>query len=164
MSGARPMSHSIGAGDPKARDVASLLAAAEAHARSLYPPESVHMLDVSALTAPSVRFLIARSREGVAEGCGAIVVKDDGSAELKRMYVVPQARRKGLGELILARLEAEARAMGVHVMQLETGVLQPEAIALYRRYGYHDRGPFGSYQPDPLSVFMEKRLYDQHTK
>jgi putative acetyltransferase len=43
-------------------------------------------------------------------------------------------------------------------MQLETGIKQPEAIALYRKFGYAERGPFGSYQPDPLSLFMEKRL------
>jgi putative acetyltransferase len=39
---------------------------------------------------------------------------------------------------------------------LETGVRQPEALALYRRHGYTERGPFGPYQPDPLSTFFEK--------
>jgi putative acetyltransferase len=43
-------------------------------------------------------------------------------------------------------------------MQLETGTKQPEAIALYRKFGYAERGPFGAYKPDPLSLFMEKRL------
>ena len=43
-------------------------------------------------------------------------------------------------------------------MRLETGTKQPEAIALYRKFGYVERGPFGAYKPDPLSIFMEKRL------
>jgi putative acetyltransferase len=55
-------------------------------------------------------------------------------------------------------LEREAASLGVTLMQLETGIKQPEAIALYRKFGYAERGPFGNYQPDPLSLFMEKRL------
>jgi putative acetyltransferase len=149
---------SIAAGNPTAPDVAALLAASEAHAHSLYPPTSVHMLDVGELTAPRVRFFVARSPTGMAEGCGAIVLESDGSAELKRMFVAPTARRRGLGAAILTRLEAEARQSGVRAIRLETGVLQPEAIGLYRRFGYRDRGPFGGYLPDPLSLFMEKEL------
>ena len=58
----------------------------------------------------------------------------------------------------MAALEREAAELGVTLMQLETGIKQPEAIALYREFGYTERGTFGSYQPDPLSLFMEKRL------
>jgi putative acetyltransferase len=43
-------------------------------------------------------------------------------------------------------------------MSVQTGISQPDAIALYRKFGYVERGPFGAYQPDPLSLFMEKRL------
>jgi putative acetyltransferase len=150
--------HSIAAGDPNVLDVAALLAASETHAYRLYPPESVHMLDVRDLIGPSVRFLVARTVAGVAEGCGAIVIGSDDFAEIKRMYVVPEARGKGIGSMILRRLEAEAREAGVRVIRLETGPLQPEAIGLYRRFGYRDRGPFGAYKLDPLSLFMEKKL------
>jgi len=55
-------------------------------------------------------------------------------------------------------LEREAATLGVRLMQLETGIKQPEAIALYRAFGYVERDPFGGYQPDPLSLFMQKRL------
>ena len=55
-------------------------------------------------------------------------------------------------------LEREAAQRGVTLMQLETGIKQPEAIALYRKLGYAERGPFGNYKSDPLSLFMEKRL------
>jgi GNAT superfamily N-acetyltransferase len=152
------MEHVIRPGDPQAPDVAALLASSEAHARTLYPAESVHMLDVEALTAPSVRFLIAVSARGEAEGCGAVVLEPDGSAEIKRMYVKPEARGKGVGAAILRGLELRAREEGIRVLRLETGSRQPEAIRLYRSFGYRDRGPFGEYHADAHSVFMEKRL------
>jgi putative acetyltransferase len=59
---------------------------------------------------------------------------------------------------LLAQIEATARQHAIEVLQLETGGAQPEALGLYRAAGFRDRGPFGSYQPDPLSLFMEKSL------
>ena len=127
---------------------------------ALYPPESNHFLDVTALLVPNVRFFVAR--EGVrGVGCGALVVHGAGGAsygEVKRMYVDPALRGRGLGRLILDALEAEARAESLAFLRLETGPKQPEALGLYRRAGFAERGPFGDYAPDPLSVFMEKRL------
>jgi putative acetyltransferase len=55
-------------------------------------------------------------------------------------------------------LEREAAKHGVTLMRLETGIKQTEAIALYRKHGYVERGPFGAYRLDPLSLFMEKQL------
>lgn len=154
-----PAAHRIARGDPAQPDVAALLAAAEEHAHSLYPPEGVHMLDVSELSGPRVRFLVARSSEGRAQGCGAVVFDDQGAAELKRMFVAPDARGKGLGARLLRRLEDEARQAGARVLRLETGPLQAAALALYRRHGYRERGPFGDYREDPASsLFMEKEL------
>jgi GNAT superfamily N-acetyltransferase len=152
------MEHNFETGDPDAPDVAGLLAASEAHAHALYPAESVHMLDVRELTGPSVCFVVARSSAGVAEGCGALVIGDDGCAEIKRMFVAPEARGQGLGSAILLHLEAKARAVGIRVIRLETGRRQPEAISLYHRFGYRERGPFGTYRVDPQSLFMEKHL------
>ena len=80
----------------------------------------------------------------------------DGEAELKRMFVAPEARGLKIGSQLLEALEAAAKAEGVRVIRLETGVRQPEALALYRRHGYTERGPFGAYQRDPLSTFFEK--------
>jgi putative acetyltransferase len=59
---------------------------------------------------------------------------------------------------LVARLEAELVARDVPLARLETGIHQPEALALYRRLGYVEREPFGGYALDPLSVFFEKLL------
>ena len=144
-------------GDPAEPAVARLLRMAEEYSQSLYPPESIHMLPVDELSSPSVRFVVARSGLNV-HGCGATVLQPDACAELKRMFVDPAARRRGIAARILTALEDIARAEGVRLVHLETGTGQPEAIGLYHRFGYRDRGPFGDYVDDPLSVYMDKSL------
>ena len=146
-------------GDPEEPVVARLLDRSEEHAHSLYPPESVHMLPVDELTSPSVRFLVAR-RNGTGDvlGFGALVLRPGSYAEVKRMFVDPAARRQGVGAEILRALERLARVEGIGTLRLETGTSQPEAIALYRRFGYRERGPFGEYREDPLCIYMEKFL------
>ncbi|WP_026868619.1 GNAT family N-acetyltransferase [Inquilinus limosus] len=152
------MTATIIAPEPPRQDaVLDLIRQSDALMASLYPAESNHMLDIGSLERPEVRFFVAR-REGRVVGCGAMVVGADGQAELKRMFVDPAARGLKVGRDLLTRIEDEARALGVRLIQLETGIHQPEAIGLYRRFGYRDRGPFGGYGPDPLSLFMEKEL------
>jgi putative acetyltransferase len=141
---------------PRQAEIARLLEALDAYQSALYPAESNHFLDVGALTAPNVRFIVAR-RGAAAVGCGALRI-DVGYGELKRMYVVPEARGHRLGRLILERIEEEARREGLGSLRLETGIRQPEALALYRAAGYVEREAFGEYAADPLSVFMEKIL------
>jgi putative acetyltransferase len=147
---------SIEPGDVAAADVRQLIAALDAHLADLYPPESNHGLSLAALAAPDIRFVVARLG-GSAVGCGALRL-DAGFAELKRMYVVPEARRRGIAWRLLARLEALAAANGRSLVRLETGVAQAEAIALYERAGFRRIPPFPPYRPDPLSLFMEKAL------
>src|SRR5690349_23052554 len=125
--------------------------------RSLYPAESNHLVDIDSLAQPHVHLLVARG-EGRALGCGAFVLGGDGQAEMKRVFVDPAARGRGIAGIIMEALEREAAKHGVTLMQLETGIKQLEAIALYRKCGYVERGPFGAYRPDPLSLFMEKEL------
>ncbi len=141
---------------PRQDAVRRLLDALDAYQSALYPAESNHFLDVDALSAPNVRFFVARL-DGEAVGCGALRI-DEGYGELKRMYVTPAARGHRVGRRILERIEAEARAAGLDCLRLETGIHQPEALALYRSAGYVERAAFGAYAPDPLSVFMEKIL------
>ena len=147
----------IAAETPDQADVRALLGLPDAYMGSLYPAESNHLVDVSALCAPNVRFLVARGNSGIL-GCGALVLGPLGEAEIKRMFVVPEARGLRIGRRILAALEQIARGDGVRVVRLETGVRQPEALGLYRSCGYCERGPFGDYKPDPLSAFFEKQL------
>ncbi|MFD5628621.1 MULTISPECIES: GNAT family N-acetyltransferase [unclassified Streptomyces] len=82
----------------------------------------------------------------------------DGDAELKRMYVIPEARGLGLARRILAALEADARTAGRIRMVLETGTEQPEAIALYESSGYTPCTKFGHYRDSPMSRCFAKPL------
>jgi putative acetyltransferase len=74
------------------------------------------------------------------------------------MYVVPEARGRKVGRRILLRIEEAARAAQLSCLRLETGILQVEALGLYRSAGYREIRPFGEYREDPLSVFMEKAI------
>ncbi len=82
----------------------------------------------------------------------------DGDAELKRMFVVPSARGRGLARGMLRRLEETAVRAGHTRVVLETGTEQPEAIALYRSEGYLEIRKFGLYREEPSSVCMGKAL------
>lgn len=80
------------------------------------------------------------------------------SAEVKRMYVAPGARGLGLARAMLAHLEDTARDAGAEAMVLETGLRQPEAIALYESAGYTQVPGFGFYQDAPLSRCFARSL------
>lgn len=92
-----------------------------------------------------------------AVGCGAVRHLSEDTAELMRMYVLPSARGKGIGKLLLRSLEDEARDMGVTMVVLEAGDRQHDAIGLYASHGY-DRIDGWLDDPNPHSVFMGKRL------
>ena len=79
-------------------------------------------------------------------------------AEIKRMYVRPAFQRRGLARLLLAEVERTAAEAGITRLILETGLEQPEAIAMYRAAGYDDIPAFGYYAGDPLSVHLGKVL------
>ncbi len=142
---------------PRQVEVERLLESLDAYQSALYPPDSNHFLDVDALAESNVRFFVAR-HGSKALGCGALRIDGAGYGELKRMFVAPAARGLKLGRRILDRIEEEARREGLGWLRLETGIHQPEALGLYRSAGYVERDAFGDYRPDPLSVFMEKRL------
>nr|P26945.1 RecName: Full=IAA acetyltransferase [Azospirillum brasilense]CAA40987.1 acetyl transferase [Azospirillum brasilense] len=138
--------------------VVQLIEELDRYLGDLYPAESNHLLDLQTLAKPDIRFLVAR-RSGTVVGCGAIAIDTEGGyGEVKRMFVQPTARGGQIGRRLLERIEDEARAAGLSALLLETGVYQATRIALYRKQGFADRGPFGPYGPDPLSLFMEKPL------
>jgi GNAT superfamily N-acetyltransferase len=92
--------------------------------------------------------LVARDDDGTPLGCGALRPLEPGAAELKRMYVVPAARGRGVSRLLLSGLEAEAAARGWTTLRLETGTRQPEAVGLYSSAGYRPVPAFGHYVGD----------------
>ena len=142
---------------PRQSEILRLLELSDAYAASLYPSESNHLADIAALEKAAVSFFVAR-KDGAIVGCCALVEEGAGTAEIKRMFVDPEARGLKIGGLLMDAMIARAKELALSAIRLETGIRQPEAIGLYRSYGFAEIEPFGSYRPDPLSLFMEKRL------
>jgi putative acetyltransferase len=138
-------------------EVIALIDALDAYQMPLYPLESHHGIDIEALRQPGVLFAVARDAGGRAMGCGAVVLAS-AQGELKRMYVDPACRGRGIGRALLAFLEREAVVRGCRVLALETGYLQQEAIGLYESAGFVRCGTFGDYIDDPNSVFLSKEM------
>jgi GNAT superfamily N-acetyltransferase len=106
---------------------------------------------------PAGVFLVAWE-DGVPLACGGLSRYDETTAELRRMYVSPAARGRGLGRALLEALELEARTLGYAFLRLETGNLQTAAIGLYVAAGYLPIPRYGPFANDPKSVCFEKRL------
>jgi putative acetyltransferase len=107
--------------------------------------------------ATGAAFLVARLG-GTPIGCGAVRPLAPNTAEIKRLYVVPDARGKGMGWRILLELESVALELGYNRVRLETGLKQPEAIRLYGSAGYQRIGCYGKHPGNPMSVCFEKQL------
>lgn len=97
--------------------------------------------------------------DGKAVGCGALQPTGEaGVGELKRMFVIPQFRGRGIASVVLGSLEALAVELGYTTLRLATGDRQPEAIALYEKRGYRRIEPYGKYVNDPWSLCYDKPL------
>ena len=142
---------------PNTADAVLLITELEAHLGSLYPAESRHGYSVEKLIGEGVAFFVLRDNDTPA-GCGGIQLFGVEYGELKRMYVRPRFRGLGFGKLLLNHLADYARARGVGLQRLETGIHQPAAINLYERTGFYRIPPFGPYRDDPLSLCYEKRI------
>ena len=149
---------------PDHPQVVAMLAELDAYLASLYEPEANHILDVQALLAPEIDFLVAEEQGGLI-GCGATRrmpgepdTADQRYGEIKRMFVHPAARGQRIAQRMLAQLEERLKTDGVLLALLETGRDQLEAVRLYERSGYVLRGAFGGYPDNGLSLFYEKRL------
>lgn len=126
-----------------------------------YPPEQRHGLAIEAIFQPHIHFFTA-TLDGAPVGCGGVALLD-GFAEVKRMYVRPGARGRGVAQAIIARLAAVAGEHGYSVLRLETGTVQHAALRFYRREGFARCGAFGDYARMPetaimTSLFMEKAI------
>jgi putative acetyltransferase len=147
------------------------------HAES--PPDKVYALDLSGLRAPEITFLTAWRRapvdssdaalpsdEGELVATGALkelaptTATEGGHGELKSMRTAARHLRQGAAQAILTELLAIARQRGYARVSLETGstpAFEP-AIAMYRRFGFVECGPFAGYREDPFSRFMALQI------
>lgn len=103
-------------------------------------------------------FLIARDPDGHATGCGALRPLGDGTAEIKRMYVIPRARGTGVATRILRALEDHARRREISTLVLATGTRQPDAIRFYKREGYQPSDGYGPYVGEPMAKCFTLQL------
>jgi putative acetyltransferase len=145
--------------DPLSEEALFLLREAALEARRLYSDSidpATPMPTNQPLRSGDI-YLIAFLDENPV-GCGALRKLDDRNAEVRRMYVLAQARRIGIARAVLVRLERAASDLGYKTLLLETGNRQQPARSLYHSYGFTRIPPFGAYANDPTSVCYSKRV------
>jgi putative acetyltransferase len=146
--------------EPRTNDDPELRALVAAQQRELAEAEAcAGGIDGGYALHDDVRFLALRDGDAVV-AVGAIQAVDGGTAEIKRMYVVPAARGKGYGRAMLAALEQDAAARGHTRARLETGSYLPVALGLYRSAGYRAIPAYGEYAGNPDSRCFEKDPID----
>lgn len=140
---------------PARIDVQQLLGEHLADMFATSPAESVHALDVAALSGPGIAFWTAREDSELL-GCAALKELLPGQGELKSMRTAAHARGRGIATLLLTHILAEARRSGYERLYLETGTQEffEPARRLYHRHGFTVCPPFADYVLDPHSVFM----------
>jgi GNAT superfamily N-acetyltransferase len=145
-------------------DVQGLVAEVQAEYVTRYGGPDAAPIDATMFDDPDGAFFVGYL-DGVPVAMGGWRTRPDvlrlgrgPCAEIKRMYVAPSGRRRGIARTMLAHLEDTARAAGAAAMILETGIEQPEAIALYESSGYEPVEKFGHYAWSPKSRCYGKRL------
>lgn len=135
--------------------VQTLLAHHFATARAETAPGSAHALNFSELKSPNVHFWSAWDEDCVI-AIGALKRLSESHGEVKSMHTEQSQRRKGAGSAMLRHIIEKAREMGMSRLSLETGSWPYfiPAREFYKRHGFVECAPFGSYVPDPNSVFM----------
>lgn len=138
----------------------ALIGQLNAELGAAYPePGANHFGLDPAEVAPGRGAFLVVYRDGAPVGCGAVRTLDGETGELKRMYVSPAARGTGIGRRLVDALEAEARALGLRRLVLETGTRQQAALALYRATGFVPIPLYGEYLNSPeTSVCLGKEL------
>jgi GNAT superfamily N-acetyltransferase len=141
-------------------DAVALCAAQQAEMLALYDGEADigPTRDAAMFVPPRGVFVLIRDDDGIAVACGGVTRFDDSRGELKRMYVVPAARGRGLGRVLLDELERHARRLDFAALVLETGDRQEAALALYRKSGYARIPCYPPYDSRDLSRCFEKEL------
>jgi GNAT superfamily N-acetyltransferase len=141
-------------------DAARLIAALNAELTATFPePGATHFSLSDAQVERGDGAFVLAWLDGVAVGCGAVRRRDESTAELKRMYVEPSHRGRGIGRALVEALEGEARLLGIRKIVLETGTRLAPALRLYEGMGYERIPLFGEYHSSPdTSVCFGKTL------
>lgn len=123
------------------------------------PPESVHALDLSALSHADITFWAVWKNNELA-GCGALKELDNSQGEIKSMRTTKKFLRQGVAKLLLEHMIDQASTRGYQTLNLETGTMDAflPAQKLYRQLGFEICPPFADYQEDPYSTFMTKNI------
>ena len=145
--------------DPRRPDVHLLIEELDAEMAQLSIGDDCTLSSVEALSQDYVQFLVARDH-GHPIACGALVIKDIDWAEIKRMYVRPVVRGKGLARAVLDNLLTMARRRDLRTVRLETNQRATAALGLYRSAGFLPFDAFEAHQADagPDAVFLELTL------
>lgn len=144
--------------DPRHPDVREILFSGHTAMQGLFPAKRQTQFSVELLLADGVHVIVARA-EGRAVGCCALLLGGT-FAELKKLYVVPEARRQGAADQLVAHAEAFAKDAGFVQLKLETGVTLSAAHRLYARRGFTRCGAFSNHVASSESLFLTKRLTD----
>jgi putative acetyltransferase len=145
--------------DPQGEVARGLLRQAAIDVRPLYFNNSEAVLSLPGNVPLGARDVyVAAWLDAVPVACGAIREVDQVTAEVQRMYVHRDYRRRNLGRTVLIHLESEAKRLGYTCLLLETGDRQLPAMRLYEAYGFRRVPPFGGYVDDPTSVCYELHL------
>jgi GNAT superfamily N-acetyltransferase len=140
--------------DPVARELVDRV---QAEYTVRYGGPDAAAVDPAEFLPPTGLFLVAEV-DGVPAGCGAWRALPSGSAEIKRVYVEPGFRRRGIAQLVVTALEDGAAAAGHPEVVLNSGREQPEALTLYAQLGYRPVPGYGVYACAPGAVFLGKAL------
>jgi putative acetyltransferase len=145
--------------DPLGEIATSLLRDAAAEVRPLYGQASAEPMAAPTNDPLGARDLyVAAFIDSSSVACGALRELDRTTAEVRRMYVRPEHRRKRVGDAILAHLVASARELGYERIVVETGNRQGPATALYRHHGFRPIAPFGEHVKDVTSLCYELHI------
>ncbi|MHC5232088.1 GNAT family N-acetyltransferase [Brucella sp. LJL56] len=149
---------------PLQDDVRALVDGLNIHLLPLSPLEFQFKMTVEQMAGADTTVFVARDEDGMAVGCGALKMHDDGVGEVKRMFTRPEVRGKRIGSALVDAIVDLAKTKGVSRLVLETGMGPgfDEAWRLYENSGFTCCGVVLDYPDSEYSAFFEKRLVEAH--
>jgi putative acetyltransferase len=143
--------------DPEGHIARALLKHAAHEVRPLYPGAAAAPEPGNARLGAREVYVAAFDGDEP-RGCGALRELSDATAELRRVYVRSDVRRRGIARQLIVHLIGQAQRLGYRCVRVETGDRQAAAMALYQQCGFRRIAPFGEYAHDPTSVCYELEL------